>query len=96
MQASHDLIVVQLHHGIPPIDQLREMGERQAFEHDARRQMLAAIHGADFGNRAIELDTVMGRFEDECRMVLPAVLLPRDLCLRCCHECFGDACKMLQ
>ena len=82
MHATDDLVVVQLHHRVPVIDDLREIGERQAPEHDPRLELPALAFGADFSDDAIQLDAVPGPLQDELRVVLLAVLIPRHLCAR--------------
>src|SRR5690606_36427375 len=46
MEAAHDLVVMELHHGVPAIDHLCELRESKAVEADAGDQTLTAVGGA--------------------------------------------------
>jgi hypothetical protein len=96
VHAADDLVVVQLHRGVPAIDELRIMGKGQTLEHDPGPELPALVFGADLRDDAIRLDAVRGRLQDQLGVVLHAILLPRASCARRLHQRFSQPLDSLQ
>ena len=90
VDAADDLVVVQLHIGIPAVDQLREMRKRQTLQRDPRMHLAAAVLCADVGDHVIEFHAVLRALEHEFRGELLAVLAPGGACARRRRQVLGE------
>ena len=82
VEAAVDLVVVDLHLGIPAVDELREARERQPRHRELRRELLAALLRAHVDDDSFDAGRVADRHRPIHRRVRLAVLLPRDVLFR--------------
>ncbi len=78
VEAPVDLVVVDLDFGIPAVDELREVRERQPRHRHLRRQLLAALRRRHVDDDVLDAHRVARRLLMEDRGVCLAVLSPRD------------------
>ena len=82
VKSADDFVVVQQDGVVPPIDELREMRERQAFHLHARLHRLAAVLGRDQDRDALDGCVVDGRLAGENGRELAMVVVERQMALQ--------------